>query len=445
MPKLMLISADGHAGVKPTDYANWLDPKYRDGVADLIAQSEHFSNNLVWSVVRDEATKPIIDPRDAIEGGGKEGLWDPARRLAELEGEGFVAEIIFPGDASTLGMYYSNLNRPCPAEYRVAGAKAHNRWLAEFCSYAPGRFLGVAQMEPWPDMEACVREIHWARKAGLGAIALPRFPGLEANQPPLTSTAWDPFWAACVENDITASVHIGHLHQQGSALPVMEEANLKDKGYPDGGANGDIHFDAGRRPLWQLIMSGVFDRFPTLRLTFTELRTEWIAPTLAHLEQRFDAIRFGRSDLKLPKLRPTDYWLRNCGVANQFRPYDVSLRQQIGVGTMMFGTDYPHPEGSWPNSREWLRLILKGVPEADARLILGENAARLYAIDTAALAPHVARVGPEVADLLGEHRVAPELIDNFQWRGGFLSRAIRYDPDPIDAIMQEDERALIDA
>src|SRR5690606_20610846 len=102
-----------------------------------------------------------------------------------------------------------------------------------------------------------------------------------------------------------------------------------------------------------------------LGATFTELRMEWVAPTLAHLEQRFDAIRFSQAEGNMPKLRPTEYWLRNCGVANQMRPHEVSLRQQIGVGTMMFGTDFPHPEGSWPNSREWSRTILKGVTEQE--------------------------------------------------------------------------------
>jgi len=335
------------------------------------------------------------------------------------------------------------LNRPYPAEYRAAGVKAHNRWLAAFCAYAPGRMLGVAQMEPWPDIGACVREIAWAKRSGMGAVAMPRFTGIEDNQPPLTSAEWEPFWRACVENDITVSFHIGHLHPQGSALEAMEAANTKVNGFPDAGADGSIHYDAGRRPFWQLLLAGVFDRHPTLRVTFTELRCEWIPATLAHLERRFDEIRFSDCGLQLPKLRPTDYWRRNCGVGAQLRPYEVALRGQIGSETVMFGTDYPHPEGSWPNTREWLQVAMKGVPEAEVRKWLGENAVRMYGFDAQALAPHVERVGLEPAELFSEHPVPKQLIDHLHWRSGFLNRPFKYDPEPVERIIREDENSVI--
>ena len=424
--------------MQPADYGQWLEPKYRDGVADLIRQTEEFQT-FGFRPARDAATLALVDSRHAIEAGGHEGLWDPARRMQELEAEGFVAQVIFPGDPRSIGMYYSNLNHPCSAQYRAAGARAHNRWLAEFCSYAPGRMIGVAQMEPWPDMDACVKEIHWAKKAGLGVVALPRFPGIEANQPPLTSPVWEPFWQACVETGMPASIHIGHGTVQGEILSTLAVRD-KDAGFID---SPQIAPDAGpRRPLWQLIFSGVFDRHPELMVTFTEIRCEWVPPTLAQLERRFDEIRFSDHGAALPKLRPTDYWRRNCGLGHQLRPYDISLRHQIGVEQMMFGSDYPHPEGSWPNTREWLRVSLDGVSEDEARLIVGGNAARIHGLDTAMLAKHAERVGPEVSDLLSGGAVPDALVRNFHWRGGFLSRAHRYDPAPIEAVLDEDLQAL---
>jgi predicted TIM-barrel fold metal-dependent hydrolase len=444
MAKLMMISADTHAGPAPHEYADWLDPKYRDGVDDLIKHTEWFQS-IAFEAAPDEAARKIVDTRGVMASGGMSGVWDPARRLAELEAEGFVAELIFPGDPSTIGMYFSNLNRPCSAEYRAAGVKAHNRWLAEFCSYAPGRMLGVAQMEPWPDIQACVRDVAWAKQAGMGAVSMPRFTGIEENQPPVTSPQWEPFWQACVDNDIAVSFHVGHLHPQGGALEVLEAANMKVTGFQDPATDGIIHYDAGRRPFWQLVLAGVFDRYPTLRATFTEFHCEWIPATLAHLERRFDEVRFSESGLRLPKLRPTDYWRRNCGVAAQLRPYEVALRGQIGMETVMFGTDYPHPEGTWPNTREWLQGLMQGVPEAEVRMILGENAARMYGFDAQTLAPHVERVGLEPAELIDEHPVPKQLIDNFQWRSGYLNRAFKYDPDVVEPIIREDEKSIIAA
>jgi predicted TIM-barrel fold metal-dependent hydrolase len=441
MTKFMMISADSHAAMNPNDYATWLDPPYRDAAAQLIKYTK-LIEGLTWDTVPDSHSLQAVDTRGALRRGGKDGLWNPSLRLAELEAEGFVAEILFPADRSSQSLFFSNLNEPYPADYRAAGCKAHNRWLAEYCSYAPGRLLGVAQTEPWPDMQACVREIHWARKAGLGAIGLPRFTGIEPNQPSLTSPAWDPFWRACVENNFSVCVHIGHNIKQGTQLPYLMTANLAVNGAPDPANNGDIHYDPGRRPLWQLILSGVFDRFPALRVTFSELRTEWVAPTLAHLEARLDAMRFSDHHVKIPQLRPTDYWQRNCAVAGQLRPYEMTLRHQIGIDTVMFGVDYPHAEGSWPNSREWLRVALKGVSESDARMVLGENAARVYGLDVAGLKPHVQRVGLEPAELLGDYHISPELLRNLQWRASYLGRAYRYDPDPIDEIMKQDELSL---
>jgi predicted TIM-barrel fold metal-dependent hydrolase len=442
MTRALMISADSHAAMRPEAYAEWLDPDYRDKVQELI-DFNHQVDRVVWHSAPDAPTTQLIDPRGVLRSGGREGLWDPGRRLAELEAEGFVAEVIFPGDRASLGPYFTNLSLPYPADYRAAGAMAHNRWLAEFCAYAPGRMLGVVQTEPWPDMAACVEQINWARRAGLGAAGVPRFPGIEPNQPPLTDPAWDAVWRACVENDMTVAIHIGHQKKQGSEMEVILKQDYRVTGCPDRADGGQIHYDGGRRPLWQLIYSGAFDRFPDLRVTFSELRLEWIGPTLAHLERRFDQARFGDAGLRTPKLRPTDYWRRHCGVAGQIRPYEMGLRHQIGVETVMFGHDFPHSEGAWPNSQDWLRLVLKGVPRSDAELILGDNAARFYGFDVDMLRRHAERVAPEIESLLDERPVDRALVANFQWRAGFLGQAHRYDEAAVEPIMDEDQRLAV--
>jgi predicted TIM-barrel fold metal-dependent hydrolase len=442
MTKLLMISSDDHAGPRPSDYASLLEEKYRDGVADLIEQSRFFVKH-TWPMAKDPAIRAVVDPHDEAPSAVKEGLWDPKRRLADLDREGIAAEIIFPGDPASIGMYFSNMNEPASAEYRAAGVRAQNRWLADFCSHAPTRFLGVAQTEPWPDMSACIKEIEFAKRAGMVAVNTPRFPGIESNQPPFTEPFWEPFWAACADHDLTVSIHIGHLHPQGGMLPKMAEMNSREAGFPDAAAEGDIFYDPGRRPFWQLIMAGVFDRYPNLRLTFSELRTEWVAPTLAHLERVFEQQRFSDNMAAMPKLRPTDYWRRNCGVSHMLKPYEVGLRHMIGIENLMFSNDYPHIEGTWPNTREWLRLAFKGVPEDEVRLILGGNVARLYNIDTDALAPVVERIGIEPDEILGDHPVPREFIESFDFRSVFRSRPIRYDPREIDPLIAEDLTAVL--
>lgn len=442
MSKLMLISSDNHAGPRPSDYAGLLEEKYRDGADDLVRQSKRFVE-LTWPIASDAQTRAVTDPHGETAAAVKEGLWNPARRLSDLDRDGIAAEIMFPGDPASIGLYFSNMNSPVSAEYRAAGVRAYNRWLADFCSHAPDRFLGVAQTEPWPDISACVDQIGEAKRAGMIAVNIPRFPGIEANQPPLTDPVWEPIWAACADHDLPVSIHIGHLHPQGGMLEAMAEMNSQESGFPDHGAGGSIFYDPGRRPLWQLIMAGVFDRYPDLRVTFSELRTEWVAPTLAHLEQKFDEWRFSDGPGPMPKHRPTDYWRRNCAVSHMLKPFDVALRYQIGVENLMFSTDYPHIEGTWPNTREWLRLALKGVPEEEARLILGQNAARIYKIDVDALAPVVGRIGFDVSEILGDHDVPRAFVDSFNYRSSFFSRPIDYDPAEIEPLIEEDRVAVI--
>jgi hypothetical protein len=103
---------------------------------------------------------------------------------------------------------------------------------------------------------------------------------------------------------------------------------------------------------------------------------------------------------------------------------EVDMRHEIGIQTIAFGRDYPHPEGTWPNTRDWLRDAFAGVPEQEVRLLLGENAIRLLALDRDRLATIAGRIGPTVADITGSTSpVPPELIANFDIRGGYLKPA----------------------
>jgi len=108
----------------------------------------------------------------------------------------------------------------------------------------------------------------------------------------------------------------------------------------------------------------------------------------------------------------------------------------------MFGTDYPHAEGTWPNTRDWIRIALDGVPEPEARKLLGENAARMYGIDLQSLTAHVERVGPEYSDLCGGPPVSSALITNLHWRSGFLGHPVHYESDALDPLIEADESGI---
>jgi hypothetical protein len=192
-----------------------------------------------------------------------------------------------------------------------------------------------------------------------------------------------------------------------------------------------------RRVFWQLMVSGVFDRYPTLQLVFTEIRADWVPATLQLLDRHF------AEHPTTARLAPRDYWERNVWMApSSTRRNEMAIRHEIGLHRLMFGTDYPHPEGTWPNTFEWIRDAFTGVPIDEARLILGENAVECYGLDRAALAEIADRIGPAPEDVLGEHTVDERLIGQFHARAGYLRPSEVVSEETYAEMLAEDGAAL---
>jgi predicted TIM-barrel fold metal-dependent hydrolase len=163
------------------------------------------------------------------------------------------------------------------------------------------------------------------------------------------------------------------------------------------------------RALWHLVFSGVLERHPDLQLVFTEQGTAWIPERLRVLDHFFHRLRDPGSGsqesawgepVRQLSLTPSEYWARQCHVGCSFlRPTEAPLRDQVGVGRMMWGSDYPHLEGTHPYTVEALRATFAGVDPVEVQAIVGGNAARLYGFDVDALRPVADRVGPRVDEV----------------------------------------------
>src|SRR5262249_28954724 len=148
---------------------------------------------------------------------------------------------------------------------------------------------------------------------------------------------------------------------------------------------------------------GVFQRHPTLKFLFTETSTTWVLPELAQIDGFYHSAKIEgsmmsvimRPAVELLDRSPSDYFRRNCWIGNSVMSRaDVDLRHDLGVDRIVWGSDYPHMEGSWPHSLLALRLNLHDVPADEVRAMTSENAAKVYGFDLDALQPIADRIGP---------------------------------------------------
>jgi predicted TIM-barrel fold metal-dependent hydrolase len=390
--RLTLISADCHAAARWGDYLPYLDAEHRDAFRAWCGSA----------LETPRALRPgedglfdhrFLDERDAAEPvatGGATGTWDPERRASELERDGIVAEVIFP-NAENYGVPFQEKS---PAsgragqlsfELRWAGARAYNRWLADLCACHPERRAGVAVV-PFDDVGRAVEEIRWARRAGLrGGIFLPtRWDPLPSYNHP----RYEPIWAACEELALPVNTHsLGEEREAYGELPGATGVFLTEvKWY-------------AHRPLAYLLWSGVFERHPRLRFVLTEQMADWVPYTLAYLDDLYTRPIFAQIREGLPLL-PSEYWRRQCWVGASFLTHrEVVLREAIGVDSIMWGSDFPHAEGTWPHTREKLREAFAGVGRDEVVRMVGGTAAKVYGFDLEKLAPLADRVGPRAEEL----------------------------------------------
>jgi predicted TIM-barrel fold metal-dependent hydrolase len=370
------ITGDTHAGASIDTYGGYLDPAYREDFA-------------AWRGAYRNPSKKHI-------GSKKTKNWDSAERLADLLSDGVVGEVLFPNTVTPFYAKAFHIAPPVrPEEYAhaLAGTRAHNRWLADFCAESPARRAGIGLIH-LNDIDDAIEDVKWIAEHGLrGGVLIPLASPAEHWIQPLNHPDYDRLWAVIQDCDLVMNQHSG----QGS--PPYPEAQ-------------------GSTPLWalemmffvqrgftHLILGGVFERFPKLRYILTESGCAWAIPLMQQMDGLYHGWKAGAigeidaaKDPALAEL-PSFYAKRNCWYGASFPgPREIAGRHVVGLDKILWGNDYPHYEGSYPYSRENMRLAFAEVPEAEVRMMLGENAAKLYGFDLDALRPaaNEANITPEL-------------------------------------------------
>jgi len=384
----IVISADTHCGAAIHDYKPYLETRYHEAFDEWVVhvESEQAAIDTMFAGAGRSVRSVGIDGDPDLDG---DRNYSVARRHREQEADGVVAGVLFPNTQPPFAPAAASQFEAPPygddVEHRWAGLRAHNRWLLDLVSEAPERSAGIAQIF-LGDVEGSVAEIEWAAANGFrGGILVP---GAPPGSPfdPLYSAAYEPIWAACAANGMVLNHHAGGAapdfgnHYPASLAIFMLEVSWWS-----------------HRALWHLMFSGVFERYPTLRWVNTETGTAWVPDTLATLDAFYERMKysehgseaiFGGMAVAGMSLKPSEYWQRQCYIGASFlRPREVDIARELGLDKILWGSDYPHNEGSHPYTLEHLKLTFGGVPIEETTMLLTTNAAELYGFDLDALAP----------------------------------------------------------
>ncbi len=396
MDRYLVVSSDGHAGLPAAEYRSYVDPAFR----------ELFDKALPIQVqlTKQAEQRFLVAEINAEWRRGREyeltGAWDPDARDKVLDADGVAAEVLFPDgitemNAPPFGAGFSMSPTGVTADLQWAGCMAHNRWMAEFVQTSPARRIGLACIPALWDVPRAVEGVRWARENGLRGVVLP--PIWEHHEP-YHHPRYDPLWAVCQDLDMVVHFHSGPAPHKDYFGPIPPPPDHEIPPGAMGAYVTEVHLWLVR-PLTFMLWGGAFERYPKLKVAMTEGTAIWVPEYLQLLDQRYSETHYSqklgdyRSHLSMS---PADYFRRNVRVGASCMPRrEAELRHEIGVANLMWGTDYPHPEGSWPHTREQQLETFSGLPEPEISAMLGGNAVEFYGLDPGKLNPIAARIGPE--------------------------------------------------
>jgi predicted TIM-barrel fold metal-dependent hydrolase len=375
MAELQLISSDSHVSEPPDLWVERLDIKYRDRAPRVVLNPEgqagayfiyegYPPHNLAIGLGAGRTPEELAAfLKTGTYADARPGGWDPAQRLPDMELDGVEAEVLY----TTLGFRLFWLK---DAGLQQACFRVYNDWLASYCSYAPRRLKGLALISLY-DPKAGAQELERCARLGLKGAMIWCSP--PADQP-YSSEIYEPFWAAAQALDMPVSLH---------AITGMERIPW-EYGAEQRAMRSTVTPHEIEKSFSILILSGVLERFPRLKIVSAENNCGWLPYYLQRMDRGF--ARFGPSGTVTPwptklTLKPSEYFRRQMYCTFIDDSFGVASRHWIGVDNVMWSSDYPHTASTWPHSRDIIARDFKDVSEVEKRKIVRENAAQLYGFD----------------------------------------------------------------
>jgi len=379
------ISGDSHLEIDSKWWIDRVPERYRDRAPHVI----HLPDGGDAWVVEDRPPREV--PTDLYGGKGRT-RWKPfaqnyattpgtgpaSQRLQEQDQDGIDAEVLFPG-VSGPGLWRGMKDDD---GYRAV-VRAYNDFLAEeYCAEAPDRLIGLGVL-PWTGVDDAIAEMEHCARIGLKGVHLGVFPSSKGHP----TREDDKFWAAAVDMHIPVAVHEQFDRSGERAGKMLDYPNASKEIVERIGPGRElvgyiVKFGRlGGVNAIQLILDGVFDRFPDLRIFFAETQIGWLPFFLEMADVRYDRHSLWAEELLgLEQLdgTPSEYIKRHCYWGFQHDSVGVALRHLIGVDRIMWATDFPHQDSEWPNSMRLLDEQFAGVPEDEKQRMVRDNALEYF-------------------------------------------------------------------
>ncbi len=364
-----VISADSHITEPPNTYIDYIDPKWKDRAPTMKNMDEAGDVFVI-----DGMKKPV--PMGLVAAAGKppeeirvtgvrfeemhRGGWDPDARMADQDRDGVACEVIYP----TVGMVLCNHK---DFDYKKACFDAYNRWVTEYCSAHPDRLIGCGQTAMRSPEEG-IDDLKSIAELGLRGVMMPGNPAVEDYDSPV----YDAFWEAAIELGLPLSFHILTTRNESPTRgPMM---------------NGFLSIIRGNQDIMgTLILGGVFERHPDLRVVCVEADAGWVPHYMYRMDHAYKRHHnWLPAGQKLSRL-PSEYFA-DC-IYTTFQDDWVAFKSvnMMNWKRLLWANDFPHSDSTWPWSQELLEKHADDLTDEQQRGILSGNVAALYGIDAAAL------------------------------------------------------------
>ncbi len=292
------------------------------------------------------------------------GGWEPEAYLQNMDMDGVEAALLF---SSPTRYNYTQTD----ARFQRAILRSYNEWLLDFASYAPKRLFPVPLISVL-DVELAVTDLYEYAKAGVKTVQIPtQIIGSGYFEP-----VYEPLWAAAEDTGLVLNVH-SNSSQNQKRVHVEGPRQQDPRAQIIGGSQQAPALEA----ISNLLLSGVFDRHPKLKLACTEFKCHWVAGLLQRLDYTLARGSLYDPERNLYKRLPSEYFRDNIVFSFEDDRAGVLTTPMYGEDNFMFGTDYPHHVTTWPHSEEVIQENCEGFPPSLMRKLGRDNAIRIYDLD----------------------------------------------------------------